>query len=97
MARKGEEVRHRGHNALGAAIGHCRGLPFRIGPRLNKNSLQMGKSSLVWGAGPHGSSRVPAGFHGRFFQEVSPLENRRFFTFFGTFLRGKSIEMAGPN
>ena len=44
-----------------------------------RNRLQ---TSLVEGAGPHRSSRVPTGFYGRFFQEVSPLENRRFFHVF---------------
>ena len=56
-----------------------------------------GKTSLVGGAGPHGSSRVPTGFHGRFFQEVFPIANRLFFAFSGAFLRGKSIETAGSN
>ena len=52
------------------------------------------KTTLVWGAGPHGSSRVPTGFHGRFFQALFRLENYRFYTFLGTFWRGKSIEAA---
>ena len=53
------------------------------------------KTILVWGAGPHGSSRVPTGSHGRFFQAVFRLQNYRFFAFFNAFLRGGSIETAG--
>ena len=97
MERKGEEVRQTRNNALGVAVGTCHGLVFLIGPRLQKSSLCVAKPSLIWGTGPHESSRVPTGFRGRFFQEVSPLENRRFYAIFGTFLRGKSIETAGPN
>ena len=52
------------------------------------------QTSLVGSAGPHGSSRAPTGFHGRFFQAVFRLENYRFSAFLDTFLRGKSIGAA---
>ena len=71
MGRKGEEVRQTGNNAIGVPVGDGRGLVFLIGPRLQKSSLCVAKPCLVWGAGPHGSSRAPTGFHGRFFQVVS--------------------------
>ena len=64
-------------------------------PPTTENILQVGKTILVWGAGPHGSSRVPTGFHGRFFQAVFRLGNYRFSAFFGAFSRGKSIGAAG--
>ena len=55
------------------------------------------KTSLVGGAGPHGSSRLPAGFHGRFFQAVFRLGNFRVSAFLDTFLRGKSIGASSSN
>ena len=73
MERKGEEVRQTRNNALGVAVGDCHGLVFLIGPRLQKSSLRVAKPSLVWGAGPHGSSRVPTGFRGRFPRAASRL------------------------
>ena len=53
------------------------------------------KTVLVGGAGPHGSSRGPTGFHGRFFQAVFRLGNYRFSAFFGAFSRETSIGAAG--
>ena len=47
------------------AAGHPHALIAPVVPRLQANSLCAGETSLVWGAGPHGSSRVPTGFHGR--------------------------------
>ena len=52
------------------------------------------QTSLVGGAGPHGSSRAPTGFHGSFFQAVFLLGNYRFSAFLDTFSRGKSIGAA---
>ena len=52
------------------------------------------KTTLVWGAGPRGSSWVPTGFHGRFFQALFRLENYRFYAFLGAFWGGKNIEAA---
>ena len=78
MERKGEEVRQTRNNALGVAVGDCHGLAFLIGPRLQKSSLCVAKPSLVWGAGPHGASRVSTGVSSRRFPLLETAVFSRF-------------------